>query len=220
MRESWEQWLEQWEEYGFEIERIVDCGDAVLVVSREHGRGTASGATVSARNFMVLTFRKGESCVTRSSTKRRMPEKPPLVDDVAGERGDRAERLGSVGRGDWDPLYAFYHPDVIWDAGALRGPITGVYHGHEGVRRYFRDWLESFETHDARAETFIDAGDDVIVCLRLRGRGKASGVEVEMARVNLYRIRDGFAIRVELFETKAEALEAVGMSEQDVHADS
>ena len=60
VRESWEQWLEQWEEYGFEIERIVDCGEAVLVASREYGRGTASGATVSARNFMVLTFREGK----------------------------------------------------------------------------------------------------------------------------------------------------------------
>ena len=123
-------------------------------------------------------------------------------------------------RGDWDPLYAFYHPDVVWDASALRGPITGVYHGHDGVRRYFREWLESFEAHDARAEKFIAAGDDVIVRLRLRGRGKTSGVEVEMARLNVYRIRNGLAIRVELFETEAEALEAVGLGGKDAHSDS
>ena len=114
-------------------------------------------------------------------------------------------------RGDWEPLYALYHPEIVWDARALRGPIAGVYHGHDGVRRYFREWLDSFEAHEARAETFIDAGEDVIVCLRLKGRGKTSGVEVDMSRVNVYRIRDNFAIRVELFETKAEALEAVGL---------
>jgi ketosteroid isomerase-like protein len=115
--------------------------------------------------------------------------------------------------GDWDPLYAFYDPAVVWDASTLRGPISGVYHGHEGVRRYFKDWLESFETHQANAEEFIDAGDNiVIVGIRLRGSGRASGVEVEMPRWNLYRIRDGLAIRVELFETKAEALEAAGLS--------
>ena len=114
-------------------------------------------------------------------------------------------------RGDWEPLYALYHPDIVWDASALRGPITGVYHGHDGVRRYFREWLESFEAHEARAERFIDAGDDVIVSLRLRGRGKMSGVDVELARSNVYRIRDGLAIRVELFETEAEALEAAGL---------
>ena len=112
-------------------------------------------------------------------------------------------------KGDWEPLYAFYHPDVVWDASALRGPIRGVYHGHDGVRQYFKEWLQSFDAHEARAEKIVDAGDDVIVSLRLRGTGKTSGVEVEMARTNVYRIRDGLAIRVELFETDAEALEAV-----------
>jgi ketosteroid isomerase-like protein len=60
VRESWEQWFEQWEEYQAEVEDIVDCGDVVFVVMRERGRGTSSGADVSARNFMVLTFRDGK----------------------------------------------------------------------------------------------------------------------------------------------------------------
>jgi ketosteroid isomerase-like protein len=114
-------------------------------------------------------------------------------------------------REDWEPLYALYDPDVVWDASALRGPITGVYHGVEGVRRYFREWLASFEAHEARAEKFSAVGDDVIVGLRLRGRGKTSGVEVEMSRWNLYMIRNGLAVRVELFETEAEAIEAAGV---------
>src|SRR5438132_13192139 len=40
--ESWERWLEQWDEYGYEAERFVDGGDTVLVISREHGRGATS----------------------------------------------------------------------------------------------------------------------------------------------------------------------------------
>lgn len=114
-------------------------------------------------------------------------------------------------RGEWDALYALYHPDIVWDATALEGPITRIYHGLDGVRQYFSDWLESFEAHEARAEKFIEAGDDVIVGIRLKGRGKASGVEVEMARSNVYRMRDGLAVRVELYETEAEALEAAGL---------
>lgn len=72
-------------------------------------------------------------------------------------------------RGDTEPLYAFYDPAVVWDASTLLGPIAGVYHGHEGVRQYFQEWLGSFETHHARAETCIDVGDNVVVGLRLRG---------------------------------------------------
>jgi ketosteroid isomerase-like protein len=60
VRESFERWLDQWVEYGTEAERFVDCGDDVLVVAREHGRGARSGATVSARIFVVVTFRDGK----------------------------------------------------------------------------------------------------------------------------------------------------------------
>jgi uncharacterized protein len=58
--ESFEQWLDQWDEWGFELERIVDCGQDVLGVMREEGRGARSGAMVSARLFMVMTFRDGK----------------------------------------------------------------------------------------------------------------------------------------------------------------
>ena len=55
--ESFERWLDQWDEYGTEAEGFVDCGDDVLVIAREHGRGARSGASVSARIFIVVTFR-------------------------------------------------------------------------------------------------------------------------------------------------------------------
>ena len=58
--ESFERWFDQWDEYGFEAERVIDCGDDVLVVAREHGRGAISGTTVSARNYWVITFREGK----------------------------------------------------------------------------------------------------------------------------------------------------------------
>jgi ketosteroid isomerase-like protein len=58
--ESYERWLDQWGEYRGEAERFVDCGDDVLVVAREHGRGKQSGVTVSARIFIVITFRDGK----------------------------------------------------------------------------------------------------------------------------------------------------------------
>jgi ketosteroid isomerase-like protein len=60
VRESWEHWLDQWDEWGFEAQRFIDCGDDVLVVAREHGRGAMSGATVSARNCMIITIREGK----------------------------------------------------------------------------------------------------------------------------------------------------------------
>ncbi len=60
MRESWERWLEHWDEYGSEAERFVDCGDDVLVFAREHGRGVTSGASVSSRIYVIFTLRDGK----------------------------------------------------------------------------------------------------------------------------------------------------------------
>jgi ketosteroid isomerase-like protein len=60
VRESWERWLENFDEWGFEVERMVDCGDKVLVYAREEGRGSLSGGTVSQRNYFVYTFRDGK----------------------------------------------------------------------------------------------------------------------------------------------------------------
>jgi ketosteroid isomerase-like protein len=60
VHESFERWFDQWDEYGMEAERFTDCGDDVLVVARERGRGATSGATASSRIFCVLTFRDGK----------------------------------------------------------------------------------------------------------------------------------------------------------------
>ena len=60
VRASWEEWLTGFDEYRLEVEQVIDCGDDVLVVSSEHGRGAASGASVSSSHYAVLTFRHGK----------------------------------------------------------------------------------------------------------------------------------------------------------------
>ena len=78
-----------------------------------------------------------------------------------------------------------------------------------------------FESYHAHAEDFIDAGEAVVVRIRQGGRGKGSGAEVEMPPYwQVYRLRDGRAVRIEVYSIEAEALEAVGLSEQDARADS
>jgi ketosteroid isomerase-like protein len=52
-------WMESWEEYRREPEKIVDLGDRVLILVRESGRGRGSGTPTEARIAMLLTFRRG-----------------------------------------------------------------------------------------------------------------------------------------------------------------
>ena len=118
----------------------------------------------------------------------------------------------AVQRRDTEAVFALYDPDIAWEnhtGGAVE--LQGLsYRGHEGVRQFWRDWLEPFGTFEAHAEEFIDAGDQVVVPWRASARGKASGAEVEMHRCNVYRVNNGRVSRVDVFETKAEALEAAG----------
>jgi ketosteroid isomerase-like protein len=115
-------------------------------------------------------------------------------------------------RGDMDELFEFYDPAVEWDMTHSYVPDMGVFHGHEGIRQFFREWLAFFAEYYAEPEEFIGADENVIVRMRQGGRGKASTVEVEMPAVwQLYRLRGGRAVRVEIYRGEAEARHAAGL---------
>ena len=61
-------------------------------------------------------------------------------------------------------------------------------------------------------------GDQVLVVNRVRMRGRASHVDVQAIGAQVWTIRNGKLGSVKLYQSKAEALEAVGLSEQDAHA--
>src|SRR6476661_425251 len=58
-------------------------------------------------------------------------------------------------------------------------PGAGVHRGHEGVRRMMTDVAESFVELRVVPKEFIDAGDHVVVPVRVVGRGRASGAAFE-----------------------------------------
>jgi ketosteroid isomerase-like protein len=118
-------------------------------------------------------------------------------------------------RGDMEAIFAFYDPEIVWDQTHYAAPeLADLYHGHDGVRQFFREWTAPFESYYARAEDFIDAGEAVVVRLRQGGRGKHSGVEVEMPPYcQIYRLQDGRAVRIEVYKDERDALKSVGLEE-------
>jgi ketosteroid isomerase-like protein len=60
VRQRLEEWLESFDEYRYDVQRIIDCGrDEVLVEAAEVGRGAMSGAKVRSTNYELLTIRDG-----------------------------------------------------------------------------------------------------------------------------------------------------------------
>ena len=118
-------------------------------------------------------------------------------------------------RGDSAALFEFYDPDIEWDMSHSNIPDMGVFSGHDGIRAFFREWGAFFAEYWAEAHEFIDAGESVIVRVHQGGRGRVSTVDVEMpAYWQLYRLRDGRAVRVEIYRDWADAWRAAGLGSQ------
>jgi ketosteroid isomerase-like protein len=61
VRRSLARWVGAWDDYSFELCRLIDFGDRVLVEGRHGGRGKASGVGVSEEIFSVWTLRAGQA---------------------------------------------------------------------------------------------------------------------------------------------------------------
>ncbi len=115
--------------------------------------------------------------------------------------------LSRTGEFSWelvDPEVEVHDPPLTPDARA--------YHGHAGLREAMRNVELAFEEVSFEAEDFLDAGDDVVVLVRMIGRGKGSGVEVDARIAHLWTLREGKGVRVRVLD-RDDALEAAGLRE-------
>ena len=91
--------------------------------------------------------------------------------------------------GDRDSWRQYFDPDVVWDTSASDMPSAGVVRGHEGVERFFRDWLGTWRDHEIATREYLDAGDLEGVVFRQRGTGRGSGVRIERDFFGVYDLR-------------------------------
>jgi ketosteroid isomerase-like protein len=88
-------------------------------------------------------------------------------------------------------------------------PDRETRYGKEGIKQLFDSYMEAFDALRLEPEEFIDAGDQIVVCLRQRVRGKGSGAEVVGRIAHAWTIRGGKVVRLRIFGDKERALEAL-----------
>ena len=115
-------------------------------------------------------------------------------------------------RGDYAAAIESFAPDVRTEC-VLGGDFDGTFEGIDGMQRWLARFWASFADFHTEADECIDAGDHVVIAAHHHGRGKTSGIEVEMLNWQVFTFRDGKVIRYRLFRAKPEALEAAGLSE-------
>ena len=91
-----------------------------------------------------------------------------------------------------------------------RGPI----HGRDAMRAYVQDWIDLFDDFRIEPIELIDAGENTVVAiLRFGGRAKLSRVTTDQIMGAVFQIRDGKIALGREYATRADALEAAGLSE-------
>ena len=88
-----------------------------------------------------------------------------------------------------------------------------VYEGHDGYRRFLGEIDAVWDDFRIEPLEFIDAGESVVVALMVRGRGKESGVEVELPSTTVYTVHGGLVTAIHMYRDHGRALEAAGLSE-------
>ena len=91
-------------------------------------------------------------------------------------------------------------------------PDPGPFRGIEGTRAFWDMWKDTFDEFHAETEEYADAGNAVIMVVKMVGRGKDSGVVVDTPSFPMvWTVRGDAIIRMQMFASREEALAAVGM---------
>ena len=90
-----------------------------------------------------------------------------------------------------------------------------VYHGHDGLREWLSLHRGMWKHQRTEPQQFITAGEDrVVVPIRIVSIGR-DDVETVAHAVLVMTVREGKIAYVKGYQSKAEALEAVGLPAQD-----
>jgi ketosteroid isomerase-like protein len=84
-----------------------------------------------------------------------------------------------------------------------------TYDGHDGLRHYFDTFQEIVDDLRFDAEELVEVAPNAVAARGLiTGRGRESGIPIEMRVPGLYRIRDGKVIGIEAYPSWEDAVAA------------
>jgi ketosteroid isomerase-like protein len=83
--------------------------------------------------------------------------------------------------------------------------------GHKEVANYLRGWFDSWQRYVPRPQEFIEAGDQVVVMVKLSAQGKGSRFEIEEEMADVFTLDDGNIVQLRLYVDRGVALGAAGI---------
>jgi ketosteroid isomerase-like protein len=112
-----------------------------------------------------------------------------------------------------DGLAGLTDPDWVMDWSRSISPQRGVYRGRTGVEAWMAEITDAFESFEIQPLEYVKAGDRIVVPTRVKGRGRGSGVVIDAEGATVWELERGRVVRLTLYGTRQQALEAAGLEE-------
>ena len=130
---------------------------------------------------------------------------------MSGEAAEIVRRfLDAFNARDTETMLEMLHPEA--ELYPMRAQLEGkAYRGHEGLHEVLADILEDWDSITMKAEQTLEADDAVVALGRLRGRGRVSGVDIDVPMGWVWRLRDGRVIYGRAYSDPRDARRAAGL---------
>jgi ketosteroid isomerase-like protein len=117
------------------------------------------------------------------------------------------ETFSTTGKPDWTTL------DEDVEVRDHDIPDQAGYHGHDGFARWLEDWGAAWAGYTIEPHEFVDAGDRIVVVLRMHATGRGSGLELDREDAMVLELREGKIVQIDYYNDKRRALAAAGITQ-------
>jgi uncharacterized protein len=208
IRRWYEGMLEVLDEVRIEPDEFIDAGERIVVPVRIIATGHRSGVEAVQVTTQVWTVRGG-----RAVRMEAFADKERALEAFGLSGGGPADivsrQFAAFGSGGLDEAAKFWHPEIDWRAVEGAADDVGVIKGHEGLRRYYQDWIDTFDQLSAEVEeVLVETGERTAVVVHNFGVGRGSGVPTEGHYYVACTVRDGLIVSGREYPTREQAVDA------------
>jgi ketosteroid isomerase-like protein len=111
-------------------------------------------------------------------------------------------------RGGFESWIGYFDPEFEMTTPPALASEPGTYRGHDGIRRWFEEFYEAMDEVRLEPQDFQQVGELVVVPFEIVARGRATGLEARQYAVQVWHLRDGKAIHLDVYGDLNEALAA------------
>jgi ketosteroid isomerase-like protein len=139
---------------------------------------------------------------------------------VAGENIEVVRRMLELwSNSDLEGFVDGLDPQIEWRTSGIYPDVDPVYYGHEGFRRFWRDFHDTWATLSMELRDTIVTGDQVAFSFHFAATGR-DGVRAGRDQASVVTLRNGLLLRIENYASWDEALEALQSQRQQTGVDA